>query len=46
MAMAPSTSSDPQFAEEVPGGHVDAAEMRAAVAAIAQALHAMQVLDI
>ncbi|CAD0265881.1 2-aminoethylphosphonate--pyruvate transaminase [Pseudomonas veronii] len=27
-------------------GHVDAAEMRAAVAAIAQALHAMQVLDI
>lgn len=27
-------------------GHVDATEMRAAVAAIAQALHAMQVLDI
>lgn len=27
-------------------GHVDAAEMRGAVAAIAQALHAMQVLDI
>ncbi|AQY67210.1 2-aminoethylphosphonate--pyruvate transaminase [Pseudomonas veronii] len=27
-------------------GHVDVAEMRAAVAAIAQALHAMQVLDI
>lgn len=34
MAMAPSTSSDPQFADEVPGGHVDAAELRYFVMAL------------
>lgn len=34
MAMAPSTRSDPQFAEEVPGGHVDAAELRYFVMAL------------
>jgi FHS family L-fucose permease-like MFS transporter len=34
MTVMPSTRSDPQFAEEVPGGHVDAPELRYFVMAL------------